>query len=123
MNYIIEHPYEALVTLLAVTTGAAICARLVIGVISTYAKTTPDTADDEAAAKWAARLDAIVSALDIVRRAMPRVVVGPLRTTQPIANATGMQPMKPVSMPAPPLSIGQGDIKLTPPAKEKRDAQ
>lgn len=115
MTWILEHPYEVFASFLAVTTGLAIMARLIIAALGQWAKTTPSTHDDEVIASWAAKADAAVAILDVIRRCLPRVVVGPWPTTQPIASVSKgntVAPMKPISgmPPAPLIEAAIGDM-------------
>lgn len=89
---------------LGVTTTICIAIRAVIPAIQAYVDKTVGTADDAFMARWVPRLDALIGALDIARRFIPRVVVGPLVKNQPIATIIGratLPSIKPLSMPPP----------------------
>jgi hypothetical protein len=101
IDWILAHPAEAALAALGTTTSIAMGIRALIPTLSAIAATTATKGDDEAVTRLAGFLDWLTVALDIVRR-MPRVVIGPLPSTQPIAKAaTSIRPMKPVSMPPP----------------------
>lgn len=108
MNWILSHPYESLVSLLTVTTSIATVAHLAIPALAKWAESTPGDTDDKLVAKWGARIDAVIAVLDVLRRCMPRVVIGPTLRTQPLASVAGrptipsLAPMKPLSSPPPP---------------------
>jgi hypothetical protein len=91
----------AIVAVLAITTSIAMTIRAIIPTLSAIAKTTATKADDDAVTRLATWLDWFIVALDIVRR-MPRIVVGPLPSTQPIATTIRPQPpVKALSVPPP----------------------
>ena len=105
IDWIVQHPTEAAIAVLAFGNTVTGLAWVVIRGYAKRAESTPDLADDLEAAKWVARVDRIVAVLDIIRRCVPRVVVGPLPSTQPIASVTGrptLPPMKPISSPPAP---------------------
>jgi hypothetical protein len=107
MSWILEHPTETVLAVLAFGNTVTGLAWVVIRAYAKRAESTPDLADDISAALWVARIDRIVAVLDIIRRCVPRVVVGPLPSTQPIASVTGrptIPPMKPISSPPPPFT-------------------
>jgi hypothetical protein len=102
IDWILANPSEAALTVLATTTAAAMAIRVLIPALSAIAAKTTTKADDEAVTRLASGLDWLIVALDAARRVLPRVVIGPLPSNQPIAKAgTSMASMKPVSM-APP---------------------
>jgi hypothetical protein len=91
----------AIVAVLAITTSIAMTIRAIVPTLGAIARTTATKADDEAVTRLAGWLDWLIVALDIVRR-MPRIVVGPLPSTQPIARSVAPKPMvKPLSVPPP----------------------
>jgi hypothetical protein len=102
IDWILAHPAEAALAALGTTTSIAMGIRVFIPALSAIAAKTVTKADDEAVTRLASGLDWLIVALDAARRVLPRVVVGPLPSTQPIAKAgTSMASMKPVSMPPP----------------------
>ena len=117
MNWILAHPYEALVWLLSATTAVATAAHLAIPALAKWAETTPGEEDDMLVATWGKRIDTVIAVLDILRRVMPRVVVGPTTRTQPLASVAGrptipsLAPMRPLSAPPP---IGATTLKPWP---------
>jgi len=106
MSWILEHPTESITAALAVTTTLAIAIRGVIPLLTRLADLTSTRVDNEFLLKLTPKLDGVIAALDVLRRVMPRVVVGPLPSTQPIATASGRAtmppPMKPISSPPAP---------------------
>jgi hypothetical protein len=98
-DWILAHPYQAAVTALAVTTGIAIAIRGAIPLLTKLADLTSTKADNEFLLRLAPKLDTVIAALDVLRRLLPRVVVGPLPSTQPIASASGRPTMPPSSTP------------------------
>lgn len=108
MSWILQHPYESLVWILGVTTSVAAAAHLAIPALAKWAEGTPGDSDDKLIAKWGARIDSVIAVLDIIRRVMPRVVIGPTVRTQPLASVAGrptipsLAPMKPLSAPPAP---------------------
>jgi hypothetical protein len=120
IDWILANPSEAALTVLATTTAAAMAIRVLIPALSAIAAKTTTKADDEAVTRLASGLDWLIVALDAARRILPRVVVGPLPSNQPIAKAaTSVPPMKPVSMPPPGPEVIQPvrfiDAPLPPP--------
>ena len=113
MSWILEHPYEALVWLLGVTTGIATAAHLAIPALAKWAESTPGTGDDELIAAWGKRIDTVLAVLDVIRRVLPRVVIGPTVRTQPLASVAGrptvpsLAPMRPLSAPPAPRTTLQ----------------
>lgn len=102
IDWILANPAEAALAALGTTTSIAMAIRAIIPALSAIATKTVTKADDEAVTRLASGLDWLIVALDAARRVLPRVVVGPLPSTQPIAKAgTSMASMKPVSMPPP----------------------
>jgi hypothetical protein len=105
-TWITQHPTESITAVLAVTTTLAIAIRAAIPLLTKLADLTSSRADNEFLLRVAPKLDAVIAALDVVRRILPRVVVGPLPSTQPIASATGGRtippPMQPISSPPAP---------------------
>jgi hypothetical protein len=100
IDWILANPAEAALAALGVTTSAAMAIRVLIPALSAIAGKTSTKADDEAVTRLASWLDWLIVALDAARRMLPRVVVGPLPSMQPIAKAaTSVPQMKPVSMP------------------------
>ena len=71
---------------LLIATAVVGLLRGLIAAFARFAEHTLTKADDEAAVKLAAVFDGLASALDIARRFIPRVVVGPLPRSQPIAS-------------------------------------
>jgi hypothetical protein len=108
MNWILEHPTEAITAGLAVTTTIAISIRAAIPLLTKLADLTSTRVDNEFLLKLTPKLDALIAALDVLRRIMPRVVMGPLPSTQPIASASGRPtrppPMKSISAPPVPTT-------------------
>jgi hypothetical protein len=102
IDWILAHPADAALAALGTTTSIAMGIRVLIPALAAIAAKTATKADDEAVTRLASGLDWLIVALDAARRVLPRVVVGPLPRTQPIAKAgTSMASMKPVSMPPP----------------------
>jgi hypothetical protein len=102
IDWILAHPAEAALAALGTTTSIAMAIRVLIPALSAVAAKTATKADDEAVTRLASGLDWLIVALDAARRVLPRVVVGPLPSNQPIATAaTSVPPMKSVSMPPP----------------------
>lgn len=102
MQWILAHPAEAALAVLGTTTSIAMAIRVLIPALSAIAASTATKEDDEAVSRLAGWVDWLIVALDALRRVIPRVVVGPLPSNQPIAKAaTSVPPMKPVSMPPP----------------------
>lgn len=123
--WIAAHPTEAAAATLAVTTSTAIAIRAAIPMLTKLADSTSTRVDNEFLLKLTPKLDALIAALDVLRRIMPRVVVGPLPSTQPIASATGRPtvppPMKPISAPpAPSTTLRPWPEVITPPEGEER---
>jgi hypothetical protein len=101
IDWILANPAEAALAALGVTTSAAMAIRALIPTLSAIALHTATKADDEAVTRLASWVDQLIVILDIVRR-MPRIVIGPLPSTQPIATTLRPQPLaKPVSLPPP----------------------
>jgi hypothetical protein len=124
MSWVLEHPTEAITAALAVTTTIAITIRGAIPLLTKLADTTSTRVDNEFLLKLTPKLDALIAALDVLRRVMPRVVVGPLPSTQPIASASGRPtvppPMKPISAPpAPSTTLRPWPEVITPPQGEE----
>jgi hypothetical protein len=104
IDWILANPAEAALATLGVTTSAAMFIRVLIPALSAIAAKTTTKADDEAVTRLASGLDWLIVALDAARRMLPRVVVGPLPSTQPIATSTRPQPTAlAVSVPPPPV--------------------
>lgn len=125
MNWVLEHPTEAITAALAVTTTIAIAIRGAIPLLTKLADMTSTRVDNEFLLKLTPKLDAVIGALDVLRRIMPRVVVGPLPSTQPIASASGRPtrppPMKSISSPpAPSTTLRPWPEVITPPGEEPR---
>jgi hypothetical protein len=100
IDWILAHPAEAALAALGTTTSIAMAIRVLIPALSAIAAKTATKADDEAVTRLASSLDWLIVALDAARRMLPRVVVGPLPSTQPIATTLRPQPLvKPVSLP------------------------
>jgi len=90
---------------LATTTTIAIAIRGAIPALTKLADVTSTQADNAFLLWLTPKLDSVIATLDVIRRVMPRVVVGPLPRTQPLASASGrttLPSMRPVSMPPPP---------------------
>ena len=114
IEWILAHPAEAALAALGTTTSIAMAIRAIIPTLSAVAARTATKADDEAVTRLASSIDWLIVALDIVRR-MPRIVIGPLPSTQPIAKAaTSVPPMKPVSLPPPPPPAGSVPMIIRP---------
>jgi hypothetical protein len=110
MEWILAHPTDAALAALATTTAIAMAIRVLIPVLSAIAERTATKADDEAVTRLAGWLDWLIVALDAARRVLPRVVVGPLPSRQPIATSAAPKPIAlPLSVPPPvgtaPLSV------------------
>lgn len=101
MNWALQNPEAALLALLATTTSIAMGIRVAIPLLSALAARTATKADDEAVSRLATWVDWLIVMLDIIRR-MPRIVIGPLPSTQPIATSIRPAPMaRPLSVPPP----------------------
>lgn len=105
-TWLTHNPYAIAMAVVGVLTVIAGGAHGAILLLAKYAATTPGDEDDKRYAKWLAWTDALMAFLDVVRR-MPRLTVGPLPSTQPIASVTNtgatLPPMKPLSS-APPAA-------------------
>jgi hypothetical protein len=93
IDWILAHPAEAALAALGTTTSIAMAIRVLIPALSAIAEHTATKADDEAVTRLASSLDWLIVALDAARRVLPRVVVGPLPSTQPIATSIRPEPM------------------------------
>src|SRR3954470_704758 len=93
IDWILAHPAEAALAALGTTTSIAMAIRVLIPALSAIAEHTATKADDEAVTRLASSLDWLIVALDAARRVLPRVVVGPLPSTQPIATSIRTEPM------------------------------
>ena len=105
LDWILSHPTETVLALLGIGNTFVGLVYAVVHASAKWAESTPDKADDIAIAKWVVRVDRLVAILDIARRFVPRVTIGPLPSTQPIASIAGrvtLPPMKPISSPPPP---------------------
>jgi mannose/fructose/N-acetylgalactosamine-specific phosphotransferase system component IIC len=124
MNWILAHPTDAALAALATTTAIAMAIRVLIPSLSAIAAHTATKEDDEAVTKLASWLDWLIVALDTAKRFLPRVVVGPLPSTQPIATSIApIPPAKPLSAPPPaggdnPLALLTRPNAPPPPPKE-----
>jgi hypothetical protein len=79
---------------LAATTATVIALRGLIALLSKLAEHTATKADDEAALKLSAALDKVTWALDLLRRFLPRVVVGPMPAAVPL-NDESVRSLRP----------------------------
>jgi len=118
-EWITQHPTESITAVLAVTTTIAVAIRAAIPMLTKLADLTSSRADNELLLRAAPKLDAVIAALDVLRRVLPRVVVGPLPSTQPIASASGGRtippPMRPISNPpAPSTTLRPWPTVMTP---------
>lgn len=78
-------------TILSITTTLRGVCRALIVVIKQWALTTETKADDEwIDNKLSPRVELVLNALDILRRALPAVVLGPWPSTQPLAGKVGL---------------------------------
>lgn len=119
-QWLTEHPYQLAAWVVGVLTAIAGGAHVAILVLAKYASTTPGDEDDQRYAKWLVWVDALMAFLDIVRR-MPRLTVGPLPSTQPIASVAGgktLPPMKALSVPPRPPIAPELDEQPPPDSKE-----
>jgi hypothetical protein len=102
IDWILKNPTDALLAVLATTTAIAMAIRVAIPALSAIAAHTATKADDEAVTRLASWVDWTIVALDAVRRVLPRVVIGPLPSNQPIATSMRpARPAKPLSAPPP----------------------
>jgi hypothetical protein len=124
-KWILEHPTQTITAVLTVTTSIAVAIRGAIPLLTKLADMTSTRVDNEFLLKLTPKLDVAIAALDVLRRIMPRVVVGPLPSTQPIASASGRPtmppPMKPISSPpAPSTTLRPWPEVVTPPGEERK---
>jgi len=104
---------ETAVTVLAIlgaTTAVAIALRGAIPALHAFAQHRRSKRMDDAITGFDHVLEALVQLCDVARRVIPRVVIGPLPSTQPLATImpakqespqSVMAPMKPLSVPPP----------------------
>lgn len=124
IDWILKHPYEALATLLAGTTSVAVAIRAAIPALNKLADLTATQADNDFLLRLTPVIDKVIAALDILRRALPRVVMGPLPSTQPIASASGrvtVPPMRSISAPPSPTTLKPWPEPMPPAPKLPRE--
>lgn len=111
IQWLLEHPKEAAAVVTFFAAGTAIRTGIAAAIpgIQAYVASTVTKRDDVWLATWLPRYNALLGALDIVRRFAPGLVLGPFLRTQPIATLRPrpMPSMRPLSMPpAIPLTLG-----------------
>lgn len=107
---------------LGITTAIAMVLRGAIPLLRALAQRTATKRDDQVVGALELVVNDVIVFCDVVKRMLPRVTIGPLPSTQPIARSLpprsgntipgpapvlGVEPMKPLSVPPPVPSNAQ----------------
>lgn len=86
LDWIAAHPAAAALAALTATTSVAVAIRGVLPVLIKLADHAATKPEHDFFVRLLPRLDVLIGVLDVLRRVIPRVVMGPLPSTQPIAS-------------------------------------